>query len=156
MRGMTTVMRMNARGKLYGVQVQTAGSAPMGGPGGRGMMNNSGSRPVFALPEQPVRVGQSWTDSTTFEEGGTVTNMLATYRLERIESRGSARVAVLSINGTSASRTPQGSMIMSVTGEVSLDASNNRLAAVMMEMSGTMASPRGDVPVRMLLNQRLY
>lgn len=158
LRGMTTTMRMSPRGRIYGVQVG-GGAAPAGpggpGRGGRGMGGGGNARPTYGFPERAVRVGESWTDSSVVDESGVATNTLATYRLERLENRGSTRVAVISMNGTMASRMQQGSSTMSVTGEIKLDVTNSRLAELRLEMNGTMTGPRGDTPMKMVMQQRL-
>lgn len=158
LRGMTTTMHMSPRGKIYGVRV--GGGAPTGpggpGRGGRGMMGGGNARATYGFPERAVRAGETWSDSSVVEESGVATSTLASYRLERLENRGTTRVAVISMNGTTASRMANGTSNMSITGEIKLDVTNSRLAELRLEMNGTMSSPRGDTPMKMVMQQRLY
>jgi len=158
----TTVQKMNARGQLFMVDV---GNTPIqrdpaqrgqGAGMGRGMGQRFANA-LFALPPRPVRVGESWSDSTTYmtEMGGT--NFLATYTLEQVVNRGSARVAIITVNGTQSSSAPAGSVVLSVSGRIQLDVSNGRLAEMEMNMQGNMNNQQmgGIVPMRIAMKSRL-
>lgn len=160
----TTITKMDARGRVFTLNVGDTpvrrepgmGRGGPGGPGG-GRMGERMSRSMFVLPAQAIRVGESWSDSnvTQTEMGGS--NLLATYRLERIEQRGTARVAHISMNGTQSTSAPGGAIVMSVTGQILYDVTNHRLAEMEVKMSGNMNNPQmgGIVPVRMNLKTRL-
>lgn len=164
LRGQVTTTRMDGRARVFGMESNNPNMPGMGGggPGGRGAggMGNMGrnQRAMYMLPERPVRVGESWTDSMVTQGVGNEgpTNFLATFRLERVDTRPNARVAVVSMNGTLATSGPRGPQQLSVTGEFQLDLTNTRLVAVTMTSSGTAPmGPSGDVPIRMVLTQLL-
>jgi len=158
MQGQTTTTRTNARGRIFSAEVTNPNAMAAGG-GGRGM-GGGAQRTLFLLPENPVRIGDSWNDSmmvTGASPNEPSTNMVATFRLERVDNRGGIRVAVISINGTMAQVSAQtGPTRLSVSGEFQLDVTNHRLAGVNMTMAGTMNSPQsGEVPIRMQVTQSL-
>lgn len=161
----TTITKMDARGRIFTLDIGDTpvrrepgmGQGRGGPPGGGRMMGERMSRSMFVLPAHAIRVGESWSDSnvTQTEMGGS--NLLATYRLERIENRGTARIAHISMNGTQSTSAPGGAVIMSVTGQIQYDVTNHRLAEMEVKMSGNMNNPQmgGNVPVRMHLKTRL-
>ena len=134
---------------------------PGGGPGGRGgrggMMgggNNRGPTP-FILPAQPVRPGDTWTDSTSVNGNGTDPAMTVrgTFKLDRVEQRGGARVAVVTWTGTMTTSGPMGAQVMNAIGEIGIDLSSQRLSSMDMKMSGNIQTPQGEVPMRMHMTQ---
>jgi hypothetical protein len=186
MRGMTTVTKMDSRGRVLAIEVTPApgamggpmggvmGGPPMaGGPGGGmgggrgrggpmgGMFGGRGQRAFFLLPAQPVRPGDTWTDSMTVADssGGMAippATLRATFRLERLERRGGSQIAVISMNGTLTSASPQGqsTMTMNTAGEIQVDLTASRLASLTMESNGTVASPQGEMPMRMRITMQ--
>jgi len=171
MRGRVTTTKMDNRARIFGIEITNAnapgaGAGGSGGPGGPGggrgrggpMGGMGGSqRVLYMLPERAVRVGETWTDSSSTPAAGTegATNFLATFKLERVDSRGSARVAVISLDGNMATTTPQGPTRYSVTGQFQMDLTNHRLASFNMIMSGTSQMQGQEVPVRIVLTQNL-
>jgi len=161
MRGQTTTQKVSPRYRIYSSEVTggMAAMAGMGGPGGRGGMAGSRSeRPFMLLPERPVRVGETWSDTTT-TPGSSPTEGVnayeATFKLERVELAGSSRVAVVSVNGTQVSATPQGPQNFSISGEFHIDLTANRLAMATMTMTGTVQGRQGPTPVRIVVTQNL-
>jgi hypothetical protein len=174
MKGRTTVTKMDNRGRIFSAEVTGGAMAGMGGPGGGGMGGPGGgpggrggrggmmggggnnNRPApFILPAQPVRPGDSWTDSTSFGGGAMdpAVTVRGTFKLERVEQRGGSRVAVVTWNGTMTTTTPQGAQVMNAVGQIGIDLSAQRLASLDMMMSGTVPTPQGDVPMRMHMTQ---
>jgi len=165
MKGRTTVTRMDNRGRIFSTEVTGGAMAGMGGgpggPGGRGgrggmMGGGNNNRPApFILPAQPVRPGESWTDSTSFGGNGTdpAVSVRGTFKLERVEQLGGSRVAVVSWNGTMTTTGPMGAQVMNVLGEIHIDLGAQRLASMDMHMSGTVQTPQGEVPMRMHMTQ---
>jgi hypothetical protein len=167
MRGRTTATKMDGRGRIFSAEVQGGAmgmgggmGGPGGGPGGRGgrggMMGGGRSGPTpFILPAQPVRPGDIWTDSTTTPGNGTdpSVSVHGTFKLERVDQRAGSRIAVISWTGTVTTVNPQGSQVMNVVGEIDVDLSAQRLAAMNMTMSGIVQTPQGEVPMRMHMTQ---
>jgi hypothetical protein len=164
MRGMTTVIRMDRRARIFGTEVTnnpmagTAGpgrgpGAP-GGPGGgrgRGGMGggNSSRNMVFILPAEPVRPGATWSDSMVIagETGQPNSTFRATFRFERMDGQ----VAVVAMNGTM-DMPMQGTMTtMTTTGDFRLDLGQNRLGGMTMTLSGTAQTQMGEMPMRMVM-----
>lgn len=154
MRGQTTTTRMDARGRMFSVETSGGGQA-----GGRGGMGGGRQRAMYVLPEAPVRVGQSWTDSTSTPAAGDepARSMMATFRLERVDNRGATRVAVIAMDGNMVQSTPQGgSQRFTIVGQFQVDLTASRLAQLNMTMQGNIPMGRGgDVPARILLESAL-
>ena len=134
---------------------------PGGGPGRgpRGMMgggNNRGPSP-FILPPQPVRPGDTWTDSMTTGGGDNADqptmSVQGTFKLDRVDNRGGSRIAVITWSGTMTTSTPRGPQVMNVIGEIAIDLTGHRLSSMDMNMSGTMQSPQGSIPMRVHMTQ---
>jgi hypothetical protein len=168
MRGQTVTTRMDSRARLLSIEVANAnapdgsGAPAPGGPGAGGAggqrMPGRNQRPMFVLPERAVRAGDTWTDSVVIAGAGPTegpTNYLATYKLERIEQRGNFRVAVISMAGNMVSNSPNGPQTMTVTGEIAYDITGRRLVHMTMNMTGTMPTPRGDIPMKMIFTHAL-
>lgn len=164
LRGQVTTTKMDGRARIFSTEVQRAngGDAAAGGAGrgGRGgMMGGGGNnqRPMFLLPERPVRVGETWQDSVIIPGAGMEgpSNFLATYKLERVDTRGGTRIAVVSMDGTMATSAASGPQRWSVRGQFQIDLTAGRLAAFDMTMTGTANMQGQEVPVRMVLSQNL-
>lgn len=133
--GMTTVRRMDSRGRVLSTKVTKVA---------KGMDGPSASHAVstFTLPEGPVRIGDTWTATETMQAGpgtgGDSATMRVNYRLERIDVKGDVSVAVISMNGEIISwfqfgrRT--GPSPGTMTGEVQLDLSAKWIVGLMMSM----------------------
>jgi hypothetical protein len=160
LRGQTTTTRMDARGRIFGITINNPNGDPTGGRGNRMPgMGGGGQRTMFNLPAQAVRLGDTWNDSMNVASAGPTdpaTNLVASYRLERVDNRGGVGVAVVSINGSMAQVNPQGGQSrFAVTGQFQLDLVNHRLAGITMTMTGVVTSQMGEIPMRMQMTQSL-
>lgn len=160
MQGTATMMHLTSRGKVTALdvklppQLQSMMSAQGGNTMGMGGGASGNLASFLLLPEQPVQVGSTWRDSMTVHldsagtAGGTA-SFAATFTLERMEGQ----VAVIGIDGTlsmSGGSTPAPSSF-AMTGETKLDLDAGRATAMTTEMSGTVASPMGEIPMRMTM-----
>jgi hypothetical protein len=96
-KGMTTVSRIDNRGRILASEIA---QKVQEGAGPRAPHAAS----TFTLPEAPVRVGDTWSATETMPTGPGTGNLWTrilqvTYRLERVDLRGAARVAVISMKG---------------------------------------------------------
>ncbi len=162
MAGMTTVTKMDRRGRIFDTEVTNNPLAGMGGPGGpggpgggrgRGGMGGGGNQSrnmVYVLPAGPVRPGDTWSDSMVVEgetPGQPASTFRATFRFERMEGQ----VAIISMNGTM-DMPMQGSVTtMNATGDLRLDMGQHRLGGMNMTLTGTMQTQMGEVPMRLLM-----
>jgi len=160
MSGMTTTTKMDRRAHIYDTEV-TGGPAAMagaqagrGGPGGgqgsgRGAGSGSSSRNmVYILPANPVRPGDSWSDSMEIRsDSGQNSTFRATFRLERVEGQ----VATISMNGSVDMSVQGTATTMTTSGQLQLDLGQGRLGGMQMTMAGSMPTRMGTVPMRMVM-----
>jgi len=145
LKGMTTIRRVDSRGRVLSSEVTKSGKGMQGGAAAEHAAS------TFTLPEGPVRVGDTWTATETMPLGpgtaGRTATLHVAYRLERIGSEGGERVAVVSMNGTvtgwlelaglyphqylaPSSRQPSGTL----TGEIHIGLSAKRIVGLTMSM----------------------
>jgi hypothetical protein len=148
MRGMAITQHMDPRGHVLSTEITPPpGLPPMVA---NLMQRNSGSnenRGQAVLPERPITPGTTWTDSMVTSAGGgrgrpTPVVFVVTYRFERVERSGGARLAIISMNGTRA-----GGLNGTVTGELALDLDGGRLARMTSNM--TVQAQEGGSAMRM-------
>lgn len=151
LKGMTTVRRMDSRGRVLSSEMTRKGQG-MDGPAAPHAAS------TFTLPEGPVRVGDTWTATETMPmgpgTGGKTATVKVTYRLERIGLKGDVPVAVISMNGAvtawlspagldrhlvASSTTPSGTM----SGEIHLDLSAKWVVGLTMSMEDQWGTDRG-------------
>lgn len=104
MEGVSSRIRMTTRGEVVQVEMDEETLNPAMQQGMSGMGDFMGGISL-ELPEEPVRPGTTWTVPVdkTLDLGGVGQmhqQMELTYRLERLETRGGARYAMLSFTGT--------------------------------------------------------
>ena len=171
LRGRTTATKMDSRGRVFSTEVTggmamggpggpggPGGGPGMGGRGGRGGMGGRNNATPFILPAQAVRPGDTWSDSTTVTGNGadqpTVT-VQGNFKLDRVDQHPGSQVAVITWTGTMTTTTPQGPQVMNVVGEIDVDMTAHRLAAMKMTMTGSVQTPQGEVPMRIQMTQAL-
>jgi hypothetical protein len=153
LRGMTTTQHVDERGNVLSVDVTPPpGASPMmadairrsGGMAGRG---------TAVMPARAVRPGETWTDSMTTSVGAGPQRQQAvfhvTYTLQRVENRGGARVAVVSLRGSlraDSAGTP--GLTGTMTGELAVDLNAGRVVRSTTNMDMTAATPQGSMPIR--------
>jgi len=147
LRGLTTVTRTDRRGHIYSSQI-TGG--PMAGAGA-----TNSSRAFYALPEQPVRPGDTWRDSATVAGGDGTTTYVVDFRLERVEGTGGGRIAVISMSGSVSGQSAQASLSMQSTAEMRLDIASGRYVLLTMEMNGAAQGPMGEMPMRIRVSSQV-
>jgi len=164
MKGATTTMDLTNRGKVTALDVKLPPSlqSMMSAQGGNTMGMGGGASgnlsSFLLLPERPVQVGGTWRDSMTvnLDSAGTAggkASFAATFTLERMEGR----VAVIGIDGTlsmSGGSMPAPSSF-GMTGETKLDLDAGRATVMTTEMRGTVASPMGEIPMRMTMKMTM-
>ena len=160
MRGQVTTTKMDGRARMFSIESSNPNmqGGQGGGPGGRGMMGGMrNQRARYVLPERPIRIGETWSDSTIIPGNGTdgPSSLLASFKLDRVDTRGGTRIAVITVDGNMATSSARGPQRMSVTGQFQLDMTAGRLASLDMTMSGTSNMQGQEVPVRMQLTQQL-
>jgi len=169
LRGMRIQTRTDPLGRGVTTRVLVAPNLPPDLPvlirGAQGLAITGLRLATFSLPAAPARAGDTWTDSLRYQLGADrdLRNMLltgggvgeATFRLDRVESRGAARVAVVSAAGqviaAAQDAATASTMVVSTTSEGELDVDSGRLLRARTEMSGPMATRLGIIPVRLVM-----
>ena len=141
LRGMTTVSKTDRRGHVYSTQVT---SGQMAGAGGQN------SNRFFALPQGPVRPGDSWRDSSTVPSpgGDGATTYVVNFKLDRIDHSGAAQVAVVSMTGQVNAENSQASSNMQIDAELQLDVPAGKIVSLAMNMHGTSHMQGEEMPMR--------
>lgn len=166
LRNLRTLTRLDDRGRSVSTRIQYA---PQPTAEGQFMLRAvqplavAGIRlSIIGLPEQPVRPGDSWTDSLRFDlaaEGATPGALVTgggagsgSYRLERIEARGTSRVAIVTAVGEV--RAAGATAPIAATARMELDVDTGLLVRSDAELAGPMTTRMGTMPVRVRLSQR--
>lgn len=152
-----STVRMDSRGRVLAVALAGSGDTgaaaglSLGGPGSGVGFNGTG----YTLPEQPVRVGDTWSATTdvTGLPGGAVASGNMMFRLERIEPRGGAGTAVISMSGTTSVTYAGVQAEMPLAGILRFDMAARRVTAMATTMAYAASSPMGDMTGRVELTQ---
>lgn len=166
LRGMRTMTRLDSRARGVATMVVEAPNLPTGMPalirGVQGLTVAISRLASVSLPEQPVRPGDTWTDTLTFDLAnvpgltgvgvqGTGSG-LATMRFERVEQRYGARIAVLTAvataNAGAADETQSATLNLSATSTVDLDLDAGRFVRSQTLLAGPLVTRLGVIPVR--------
>lgn len=150
-KGITTTQHVDSLGEVRSSDVTAPPDAnPMIA---NGMRRQAGQR-QFLLPARAVRPGDTWTSSDTMDlgtGGGGHAILDLTYKLERVERDGAARLATISLTGilhadsAGAVGAPDGRM----SGTMSLELGTGRVAHSTTTMTLQVRSPDGGtVPMR--------
>lgn len=148
MRGMVLLSAVDGRGRLLDYAAGTQQLDHLDLPV-QAMLPQAGLlRTVFAFPVNPVRPGESWTETLTgADRDGSVT-MAATFTLERTARQGNATVAIINISGQLGGGGPAGAIAARVAGRLEYDMTASQPARFVLDLTGQLASPAGSVPVR--------
>lgn len=148
MRGMAITQHMDPRGHVLSSEVTPPPGLP---PFVANMMTrNSGStnnRNATVWPEGPVSPGYTWTDTIVQSASAgrgrpSQFTFIVTYKFERIEHQGGARLAIISMNGTT-----QGGTTGTYSGEIAMNIDDGQLEHMATNM--TMQTQEGAGPMRM-------
>lgn len=146
-KGTTTIRRVNADGELVSSSTVPGPNLP---PMMAGRMSAFGEAPgQSSFPKRPLKVGDTWTDSTTRAAGagqGRAEASVFTLRLERIERRGGSQVAIISVSGSSgvpADSANRSSISGVVSGEMTVDVTHRRMVRLSNEHRTLIDSPSG-------------
>jgi hypothetical protein len=166
LRGMRTMTTMDERGRGVSTRVIETPNMPQDLPavirGMQGLAITTIRMAILAFPEGPVRPGETWTDSLRYDQGGAVGLQnslvtvggvgLATFRLERIESRAGARIAVItavaSVSAGAAEPGTAATLMVTATAQMDFNLDTGTLARSQMDLVGPMATRVGLIPVR--------
>jgi len=169
MRGMRSETLVDALGRSVSTRVVSAPAMPGDLPvliRGMQSLAVAGQRlSTFSFPEHPIRPGDVWEDSVRYDLGADqsiapalVTGGgagLASFRFERLDQRGTQRVAVVSasgrVSGGAQDAATSTTMFVTATGELQVDVSTGLLVRSQLEMSGPMTTRLGTIPVRIRL-----
>lgn len=152
MRGMSTTQKIDPMGRVLSTDVTPPPGLP---PQFAQRLSQNAGRGNPAMPERAVKPGDTWMDSmTTATPAGrgqqAETKIRMTLRLERVEQRGSARIAVISLTGT-VQGDSTGAAAMTggtMTGEYEVDLDAGRIGRSTTDLNAVMQSPRGTMPIR--------
>ncbi len=172
MRGLATETRIEAGGRGVATRLVAAPALPPGMPGIlRGVVSlalTSTRLSTFALPDRPVRPGDTWTDSLRYdlertpglEETSLALGGIGTARIhfERLRVRSGRRIASLVAVAEADASTLEGgasaTMRLTGTARIDLDLDAGRLERSEMDLAGSMLTRAGLVPVRLHLTQQ--
>jgi hypothetical protein len=163
---LTMTTRMDSRGRVLSFEMKGSPRLNAQMASIRRMLPGSdtpgeAARGTFTrLPDRPVRVGETWADTSSLPRalGGPGGAVVATCRLERIETRAGRRVAVISsdmVTPPMALDRPMrvSSGPMHTVGEVQLDLGAGWIVSRSMTMTGSTHTEMGDVSMRMVMRQ---
>ena len=161
LQGMKSTMRIDALGRLVDIQYEDSTLQRVAAAFAGQLTGGSPGQVLFA--ERPIAPGATWSDTGTttisMEQGRMELRRDLTYRLERLEARGRARVAVISVTGTleQAMSLADGQGIPAMTsrgavrGQVSFDLDASRWADHEMVMTMVTESPMMPAPMQMTM-----
>jgi hypothetical protein len=173
LRGLRTVTRSDSLGRTLATRVTEAPPLPGNLPalirGVQSLALTSIRLTMFTLPQERVLPGDTWTDSLSYTltadqavapslvAGGG--RSVASFRLERVESRGGSQVAVIASTADikAAAETPGASatLLITATAQFDFDVTAGLLVSARMDFSGPLATRMGIIPTRVHLTQRM-
>ncbi len=165
-RGMTVTTRMDSRGRAISTEVKGSPQFEERMASIRRMLSGidtSGEASrgrSLRLPDRPVRVGEMWADTLRLRraQGAPGGAAVATYRLERIETRDGRRLAVISSDVVTPPMALQepvrlSSGPMHTVGELQLDLDAGWIVRDSMTMTGLTHTAMGDMSMRTVTRQ---
>jgi len=165
-RGLTTTRRIDSRGRVLAMAMKGAPrfDEAMASLGrmlpGIDTSSAASRRTVTRLPDRPVSVGETWSDTSSMPRGlgGPGGTIVATGRLERIETRRGRRLAVISWDIVMPPMTLQEPMRFSsgpmhTVGELQLDLDAGWIVREARTMTTVTHTEMGDVSMRMVMRE---
>ncbi|MGA2383892.1 MAG: hypothetical protein ABSD56_04880 [Bryobacteraceae bacterium] len=144
LKGTRTIQRVNADGDLLSSSTVPGPNAP---PMMVGQMGGFGAPPgQQRYPKHPLRVGDTWTDTTTQSGQGRSATTVTTLRVEHIEQSAGSQLATISVKGGSsvpADSAHATSVTGELTGEMVVDVTHRRMVSLMNESRTRIDSPNG-------------
>ena len=141
--------RMDSRGRLLAFDAPGLGGsgAAAGVSLGRPGAGFGPGGPGYSFPEHPVRVGDTWTATTNLTglPGDAATSGSIQYRLERIEPRGGAGTAVISMHGDVWMSAAGIQAEMPSSGILRFDIAAGRVTAMSATTAYIASSPMGEM-----------
>ena len=166
MRGMRTMTTLDDRGRGLKTRIMEPPTLPQDLPllvhGIQGLAVTTIRLGIFSLPERPVEAGDTWNDSLRYDQAGaaglqqtlvTAAGVgYATYKLERIEQRGTQRIAVIStvaqVNAGAQEPGQAATLQITATATMDFNIDTGTLIRSQMDLEGPMATRIGLIPVR--------
>jgi hypothetical protein len=149
-KGFTITQHVDSLGEVTSFDVSAPqGASPMIADA---LRRQAGQRP-FRLPGPRVSAGDTWTSADTMDLGtsGSRGYLDLTYKLDKVEQAGGARVATISMTGSmrSDSAAAAGAVQGQMTGTVVLDLGTSRVMHSTTTMAAQVRSPDGSLmPMR--------
>ena len=148
MRGVTTLSAIDGRARLLDYAAGTRQESPLAPPVQAVVPMAGLLRAIFALPAQPVRPGESWTETLTGGGADGSLTMAGTYTLERTLRQGGHTIAVITAVGLLGGGGPGGAMAARFNGRLEYDVDDSQPARFVIDLQGNIASADGSLPVR--------
>jgi hypothetical protein len=148
MRGVTTLSAIDGRGRLLdyaaGTQHEQNLSAPV-----QAFLPMAGLlRVVFALPANPVKTGDTWTESQSGSDPSGSVTMTANYTLERTTTHNGHTLAIIGSTGTIGGGGRGGALASQFTGHISYDINDSQPTGFWVDIKGTVSSGGQSIPLR--------
>jgi len=147
MRGLTTFSAIDGRGVLLdyaGAQTMGQMSAPL-----QSMMPMAGLlRAVFAFPVNPVRAGETWSETLSSRDADGSLTLSATFTLTGTQARGSHSVAMITLTGQMGGGGPNGALAMRASGNLEFDMTDSQPVRFVTDLQGQLSTSTASVPIR--------
>lgn len=148
MRGVTTLSAIDGRDRLLDFAAGTQNTAALAPPVQAIVPFGGLLRTIFALPAQPVRPGENWSETLTGGGADGSLTMSGTYTLESTLRRGGHGIAVITATGQVGGGGPGGAIAARVNGRIEYDMDDSQPTSAVVDMIGNLASVDGSVPIR--------
>ena len=143
-----TLSAIDGRARLLDYAAGTRQESPLAPPVQAVVPMAGLLRAIFALPAQPVRPGESWTETLTGGGADGSLTMAGTYTLERTLRQGGHTIAVITAVGQLGGGGPGGALAARVSGRIEYDMDDSQAANFVVDMVGNFASVDGSLPIR--------
>lgn len=144
LKGTRTIRRVNAEGDLLSSNTEPGPNVP---PMMAGQMSGFGAPPgQQQYPKHPLRVGDTWTDTTTQSGQGRSATTVTTLLVEHIEQSAGSQLATISVKAGSsvpADSAHATSVTGELTGEMVVDVTHRRMVRLINEGRTRIDSPNG-------------